>query len=242
MLWVAAGRVEGKDYMIRAVIFDFDGLILDTETPQYQSWQEVYRHYGHELPLERWVAGIGCWDGFDPYRTLEELLGHALDRDAIRAMRKPRRNALLRALPAQPGVLDYLHDAQQMGLQVAIASSSKRAWIDPHLQRLGLTAAFPNIRCADDVQRTKPDPEVYQASLAMFGIQPDQAIALEDSPNGVAAAVAAGIFCGAVPNPVTRGLNFASANLRIESLADLPLAEVVRLAEERCNCLGNHSG
>jgi HAD superfamily hydrolase (TIGR01509 family) len=219
--------------MIRAVIFDFDGLILETETPEYQSWQEVYQQYGCELSIEWWLSGLGLgWGSSDPYQALEVLVGHPLDRDAIRQTRRARHQALLLECPIQPGVVAYLQAAAQMGLQVGIASSSPRAWIVPHLQRLGLAESFPRISCADDVQCTKPAPEVYQASLVLLGIPPEEAIALEDSPNGVAAATAAGIFCVAVPNPLTRHLPFAEANLRLASLADLPLADVMRLAEE----------
>lgn len=219
--------------MIRAVIFDFDGLILDTETPEYQSWQEVYAGYGCTVPFDRWLACIGCREGFDPYQWLEELSGQTIDREAIRARRRPRNAALLLAQPVQPGVADYLHAAEIMGLQVGIASSSDLSWIEPLLHRLGLAASFPLIRCADHVQQTKPAPDVYQAMLAALDIQPAEAIALEDSPNGVAAAKAAGIYCVAVPNPLTRHLDFPTANLRLESLTELPLVDVVRLAEEK---------
>ncbi len=219
--------------MIRAIIFDFDGLILDTESAEYQSWQEVYRQHGYDLPHERWVKGIGCSGGFDPYNCLAEFVGDNIDREAIRLVRKARTNALLLESSVQPGIVEYLDAAKLMGLQVGIASGSHLSWILPHLQRLGLAASFPHICCADHVQRVKPNPDVYLAMLAQLNLTPPQAIALEDSPNGVAAAVAAGIYCVAVPNPVTRSLNFAAANLRIESLSALPLTAVVRLAEEQ---------
>jgi HAD superfamily hydrolase (TIGR01509 family) len=126
-----------------------------------------------------------------------------------------------------PGVQEYIAEAKRLGLQLGVASSSSREWVVGHLTELGLYAHFDCIKCRDDVQQVKPDPALYQAVVEAFALQPSQAIALEDSPNGIAAAKRAGLFCVAVPNPLTRQLSLAHADLLISSLADLPLRQLL---------------
>ena len=107
------------------------------------------------------------------------------------------------------------------------ASSSSRNWVVGHLSQLGLLSYFDYIRCGDEVARKKPDPELYLAVLAALHIQAEQAIVLEDSPNGILAARRAGIFCVAVPNPLTSQLPLDHANLRLASLADMSLERLI---------------
>jgi HAD superfamily hydrolase (TIGR01509 family) len=214
--------------MIRAVVFDFDGLILDTEVPEFQTWQEIYQAHGCELLLEVWATGLGTSaDAFDPYTHLEGQAGCRLDREAIQQRRRQRYHELLGATSALPGVREYIAEAKRLGLHLGLASSSSREWVVGHLTELGLSPYFDCIKCRDDVPRVKPDPALYQAVVETFALQPHQAIALEDSPNGITAAKRAGLFCVAVPNPLTRQLSLAHADLLISSLADLPLQQLL---------------
>ena len=222
--------------MIRAIVFDFDGLILDTEYPDYMSWQEIYRAYGASLPLSAWERSIGSMDLdlFDPYAYLEAQLGRPVDREAIRAQRRSRFDELVAAQGVLPGVEDYLAGARRLGLKVGLASSSSRAWVTGCLAQFGLNGAtFDCLRCGDEVKRTKPDPELYLAVLAALAVRGEQAVALEDAPNGVAAAKAAGLYCVAVPNLLTRRLAFDQADLRLNSLADMPLEMLLEEVERK---------
>lgn len=210
--------------MISALVFDFDGLILDTETPDYVAWQAIYADHGCALPPEVWAINVGSGHLFDPYQYLEGLLGRPVDRATIRREVRQRFLGLLgEAITPLPGVRDYLAAAPALGLKVAIASSSPRAWVAGYLEQLGLLGHFPTICTADDVARTKPEPDLYLLAAARLGVEPAQALALEDSPNGVRAAQAAGMRCVAVPNPVTRLMSLDHADLVLSSLADLPL-------------------
>jgi HAD superfamily hydrolase (TIGR01509 family) len=217
--------------MIRALVFDFDGLILDTEYPDYQSWQEIYQAHGAHLPLSAWERSIGSMDLdlLDPYAYLEAQIGRPVDREEIRARRRSRLAELVAAQSVLPGVEDYLADARRLGLKLGLASSSSRAWVTGCLAQFGLNGTtFDCIRCGDEVKRTKPDPELYLAALDALAVRADQAVALEDSPNGVAAAKGAGLYCVAVPSTLTRRLPFDRADMRLNSLADMSLEKLLQ--------------
>jgi HAD superfamily hydrolase (TIGR01509 family) len=125
-------------------------------------------------------------------------------------------------------VQDYLEDARRLGVKLGVASSSPASWVVGHLERLGLRHYFDCVRTCDDVQHAKPDPELYLSALDCLGVNASQAIAIEDSPNGAHAAQRAGLFCIVVPTPITSRLNLDHADLRLDSLADLPLPELLR--------------
>lgn len=216
--------------MIRAVVFDFDGLILETEVPAYEAWAEIYREHGVELSLERWLDYIGRESGwFDVYAHLEELTGTKVDRDALKARRSARRDELLAANALLAGVVDLFREAKDAGLKVGIASSSQRDWVCGHLERLAFLEGWDAIVCRADAEHAKPAPDLYLKVIETLGVAPHEAIALEDSPNGIAAAKAAGLWCVAVPGPLTKDLDLRHADVRLSSLADMRLAELLAL-------------
>jgi HAD superfamily hydrolase (TIGR01509 family) len=217
---------------LRALLFDFDGLIVDTETPSLSSWQELYREHGHELTLDRWAAAVGTIGGFDPVAHLEELAG-PIDRDEALPRRLARDLELCDVEELRPGVLDYLEEAERRGLTTAIVSSASRDWIDRHLARLERAGHFDEIVTADgDTARAKPLPVLYLEALDRLGLERDEAVAFEDSPNGVRAAKAAGLVCVAVPNGVTATLGLDEADLVVPSLAELPFERLLALAAD----------
>jgi HAD superfamily hydrolase (TIGR01509 family) len=224
---------------IRALIFDFDGLILETEGPIFQSWQELYQAYNRQLSWDIWATIIGTNEieiGYDPLAELERQTGQSLDRAAVAEARRQREWDLVLTQPIQPGVMDYLRDARRLGLKLGLASSSSREWVIGHLERLGLRDYFACVRTGDDVPRTKPDPTVYLQVLACLGVSGAETVALEDSPNGALAAKRAGIFCVAVPNEMTRPLPNQHADLRLDSLAEVPLERLLaRIEAARCS-------
>ena len=216
--------------LVRALLFDFDGLIVDTESPALASWRELYAEHGHELTLERWSAAVGTIDGFDPVGYLRTLAGD-VDLDEALARRTARELELVEVEQLRPGVLGYLEEARRRGLATAIVSSGSRPWIDRHLARLERAEHFDEIVTADgDAARAKPLPVLYLDALDRLGLAPGEAIAFEDSPNGLRAAKAAGLFCVAVPNSVTASLGLDEADVVVPSLAELPFARLLDLA------------
>ena len=216
--------------MIHAIIFDFDGLIIETEYPDFQSWQEIYQQHGAILSLATWLPLIGTGTSsrtFHPHDYLEAQLDRKLNREELRTKRRQRYTELVEAQPLLPGVEALIATGKKRNLQLAVASSSSRDWVVGHLARRKLDAYFDCIVCGDEVARTKPFPDVYQAVLTKLGIQADQAIALEDFPNGVQAAKQAGIYCVAIPNPMTRQFPFDDADLRLTSLVELSLENLL---------------
>lgn len=219
--------------MIRAVIFDFDGLILDTEEPVFRSWVEVYEEHGAHLPFERWVEIVGSTTiGFHPQRHLEELLGRPL-RQEVLDRRIVRRTEYVHAKELLPGVLQHIEEARALGLKLGVASSSTTDWVKGHLARLGILDRFHCLRCRDDVANVKPAPDLYLAVLECLGVTAGEALAIEDSPNGITAAKQAGLRCVAIPNTITAGLDLSRADVVLSSLAVVSLTELLTRIESQ---------
>jgi len=217
-----------RSQLVKAVVFDFDGLILDTEEPVYRSWLEVYRAFGEELPYDRWIQIVGSSTAtFDPKGHLEERLGRALTQDVL-DRRIERRTAMVLAQPILPGVAELADSARAADLRVGVASSSTSQWVKGHLERLGLLDRFDCVRCRDDVANVKPAPDLYLAVATCLGVKPEEAVAIEDSPNGIASAKAAGMWCVAVPNGITGSLNLSQADAVLATLEGVTPADLVR--------------
>jgi HAD superfamily hydrolase (TIGR01509 family) len=211
---------------LNAIIFDFDGLILDTETPEVQAWQAIFRENGAEFPDSYWINAIGR--GADqisetPVQLLERLTGGPVDHVAVLADYELRRFAAIEASNTLPGVQELILEARSARLGLAVASSSKHSWVDRQLQRLNLFEFFDAILCADDVERAKPFPDLYLATCEALATPQDQCMALEDSPNGIRAAKSAGLYCLAVPNPCTVQLSLSEADQIVASLSGVSL-------------------
>jgi len=218
--------------MIRGLIFDFDGLIVDTETPSFQAWQEVFERRGCQLTLETWAFCVGrSQEAFDPFDHLATCLGRPIDRERVRREEQERETQLILSQPVLPGVIEMISSVKRLGLKLGVASSSERDWVIDHLTRLGLAEQFDDMRCAGEVPHAKPAPDLYLALLKAFSLRPDQAIAFEDSPNGVLAAKRAGVFCVAVPNALTKALPLDHADLTLASLEEATLEELLRTAK-----------
>ncbi|GGD55259.1 HAD family hydrolase [Paenibacillus nasutitermitis] len=216
--------------MIRAVVFDFDGLIIDTETPSYHAFCEVYREYGAELPFEMYAKCVGTtFEHFDPHLYLSECVGEAIDPKLVNTRFRAVYSRLMSESALRPGVVEYLQTARKLQIKTAIATSASLSWVEPYLQRFELKDYFDHITTADDVSKVKPDPELYLQSLSKLGVAAEEAISFEDSLNGFKAARAAGLNCVVVPNEMTKQFAFADYDLMMDSMADRSLEEVIHL-------------
>ena len=216
---------------ICALILDFDGLILDTESPMRTSWLEIFEEYGLIVSEEQWASLLGTSaDPPEAYDLMEEHLGERLDRVALHDRRMSRELQLLEFETVLPGVRKLISDARSAGLGLAVASSSERTWVEGLLKQHDLIEPFDAIVCAEDVAHTKPFPDLFLKALEYLEVQPNEAIVFEDSQQGVKAAKSAGIFCVAVPNKVTRCLAFEEADLVVSSIEDYSLPEYVAMS------------
>jgi len=216
----------GSTKRVRALIFDFDGLIVDSEGPGFRAWSELYASHGCALPFEKYSACIGTIGGFDLHAYLEEQTGRSFERADLERACNSRWLELMHDQPLLPGIASCVSSAKQRGLGLAIASSSTEKWVKRNLRRFGLLDYFDAVCTSDLVNAVKPDPALYLLALEKLGVGAGEAIAFEDSPNGILAAKRAGIFCVAIPNPLTKNLPLELADRRLNSLEEFDLDHV----------------
>jgi len=222
--------------MIIALVFDFDGLILDTETAEIRTWQNIYAEHGYPFPQDEFIKTVGGYgiSTFDAALHLDGLTQGSLNADALRIRFRNESGAEIRRSPILPGITEIIAQAKHRHMKLAVASSSPHSWVDTHLARLGLFQQFDTIICGDDVApgRTKPKPDLFLKALDQLNVSANEALVFEDSPNGIEAANAAGIAVVLVPNPTTTLLSFKGKYLKLKSLADLSLADMLRYWEQ----------
>jgi HAD superfamily hydrolase (TIGR01509 family) len=209
---------------VRALLLDFDGTMLETESSSYGSWRELLAEHGYELTPETWSAAVGTIGGVDPIALLEEHLGTKVDREALEARARARHMETLSEEEFRPGIQQLVDDAHERGVHTAIVTSASRWWVTSHLERLGLEDEWDVIVSADkDPERAKPRPVLYLEAAERLGVRPEEAVAVEDSPNGVTAARRAGMQVVAFPNPVTAAMDLREADAIVEDLDGLGL-------------------
>lgn len=209
-----------------ALIFDFDGLLVDTESSALLAWREQFAVHELVFPLAVWHRYIGSQGSQDAMLAAIRAGGIDFEDTVLRGEWRERHNRIVSTVPLRPGVETFLDEASAAGARFAVASSATRDWLDQQLGRLAIRDRF-EVVCARDNGRVKPAPDIYLAALASLGVDAGDAIAFEDSPNGIAAAKAAGLYCVAVPNEVTAELPLGHADLRVDSFTDISYAELV---------------
>ncbi|HEY3754642.1 MAG TPA: HAD-IA family hydrolase [Opitutaceae bacterium] len=207
--------------MLRTLIFDFDGLIIDTESALIDAYAAVHRR--HSIPFDRdvFLRSVGHADySFDPWHAFEKRA----DRAELELERRMVNKQLDRLLPLLPGVLSLIDAARESGLPLGVASNSRHPHVEGHLGRLGLRDRFAIISCRDDVPSPKPEPDVYRFALNQLGLPPHSAAAFEDSHTGALAAKRAGLYVVTVPNGSTAHHDFSPADWRVRSLTEVGLS------------------
>jgi len=214
---------------IRALLLDFDGLILDTETSCFSAWQTLFAEHGASYTLEDYLVIVGTTNAArDPMTLLHQRTGRTHDREALRERLRALEHARNHTLAPLPGVVALLDQARQLGLRLAVASSSSRGWVESHLRTQGLFDRFETLVNRSETLRPKPDPDIYLEALRQLSLAADEALAIEDSHNGSLAARRAGLRCLAVPNAITRTQDFSHVQARRDTLEGLDLAALLR--------------
>lgn len=211
--------------MVSAIIFDFDGTIIDTESTQFSTVQDEFRRHGLEYDLDAFRAVVGRADGRHWSDELQDIIGAQANIEEIKSRRMQAHHDLIKTTELRPGVTDLMTRAERLDRTLAVASSSPSSWVERHLTDRGLVDRFRHIATRDHVERAKPWPDVFLAAADAIEIDPSQCLVIEDSHNGVVAAKAAGMTVVAVPNQITANSDFSQADLLIDSLADLPYGE-----------------
>jgi HAD superfamily hydrolase (TIGR01509 family) len=203
---------------LKGIIFDFDGLIIDTEMPGCNAWAELFNQHGFSFTIEDWKKAIGTGpSAYDPAQHLSQLTHGLLDPLVIQEQTLARARELIELQPMLPGVLDFIIAAERLELPMAVASSSNREWVEGYLTKLGIRKYFKVVCTSNDVTNVKPDPELFLMAAKKLGIAPSEAVIFEDSPNGVKAAFAAGIPCIAIPNDITKSMDLSLATKIVDS-------------------------
>jgi HAD superfamily hydrolase (TIGR01509 family) len=214
------------------LVLDFDGTVLDTEWPAYQAAAELWASFDVELTVSDWAWRIGTAGHDDPFVELQRRLGHPLE-PALNEQRIARKTELTDQAPLNGGVLEWLDEAESLGVAVGIASSSPQFWVERNLERLGLRERFGCLACCGDALPAKPDPTSYRHAVEQLGGDPAASVAVEDSAHGVMAASDAGLFVVAVPHDLTSHMDLTAADAVVDSLVELSLADALERARRR---------
>jgi putative hydrolase of the HAD superfamily len=225
----------GVGMSLEAAVFDFDGLIIDSEWAIYQTACAAFAEHGHDLTVEAWgtIVGLGDDDDEAAWTTLCEAMGIELDNAAFSATHAAQDRSNRDSLPLMPGVEVLVDSLVVEGVPIGVASSSSLDWLDRHLGRLGVRPHFGAVIGADVVGGVgKPAPDVYLRACADLGADPGCSVALEDSAHGVAAAKAAGMAVVAVPGVLTRAHDLSRADLVVGSLTELTVPILRALVDQ----------
>lgn len=187
--------------MIQGVILDMDGLMLDTEKLLARYWMQAAQEAGFPMQLEH-VLGIRSLAAVYAKPKLQGIFGEDFDYESIRARRRELTAAHLRmfGIEKKPGLDALLTYLKQSGRKIAVATATDRERTELYLRQVGVYQFFDVFVCGDMVTKGKPDPEIYLTACRALGLLPEQCMALEDSPNGIRSAHAAGCRAVMVPD------------------------------------------
>jgi len=205
-----------------AILFDFDGVLVDTEMAIYQAWRRTFHAHGHDLTLDLYTRCIGSdFDTWSPKTHLEELTGRGFDWHQLDAARQREIERDLAGQQPMPGAVELLEFLAMRSVARAVVSSSSHQWVDGWLGRLGLARHLPLTICRGDAPRIKPAPDLFLEAARRLGVAAADCLVIEDSANGLLAATEAGMTAWVVPNEVTRGLDFSAAERVLGSLEEV---------------------
>ena len=214
---------------LAAFVFDFDGLIVDTENPGFISWQEIYQEFGATLKIDDWRHATGYVGGFDPGVHLEQILNRRLDWSQLMPKRDARNWELTLQANVLPGIESLMLCAKEYQVRIGVASNSENGWVEGGLRRLGLREYVDTVVTRDMVLNPKPAPDIYLKTVQTLQVGPGQAVALEDSEPGCRSAKNAGLKAIAIPNRFSERQDLSVADLVVKSATELNLDRLAAL-------------
>ncbi len=187
--------------MIHGVIFDMDGLMLDTEKLLAKYWMQAAREAGFPMELQH-VLGIRSLAAIYAKPKLQGIFGEDFEYEAIRARRRALTAQHLQehGIETKKGLRELLSYLKANGIRIAVATATDRERTDLYLRQVGVHEYFDAFVCGDMVKKGKPDPEIYLAASKALGLTPEECMALEDSPNGIRSAHDAGCMAVMIPD------------------------------------------
>lgn len=206
----------------KGIIFDFDGVLVDTEWAIYQSWVHLYAREGQEISIATYAPCLGAgYSHWDPAAHLEKLTGKKYDWEKETPARQAMLEADLERSGLMDGALELLDWCAEQGIGLTVASSSSRRWVQGWLEKLGIYDRFAGVFTRTDGYPVKPSPALFEAAQQCLGLEKADCLILEDSENGTIAAQNAAIPCVAIPNRMTESSDFSRASYRCASLRAL---------------------
>ncbi|HEY2905428.1 MAG TPA: HAD-IA family hydrolase [Vicinamibacterales bacterium] len=217
--------------LLSAVVFDFDGVILDSETPEFESHRLIFERCGATLTPDEWCDQIGVWVEGHHERWHARLCALAPDAPDWASFEAERRRLFVSLVSREPmrGIDQLIDTLESAGIPLAIASTAPAAWVSSAAERLGIHHRFQTIVTCDDVERRKPAPDVYIEAMRRLGADPARSIAIEDSAPGVESAKAAGLTTVAIPHWLTERHDLSRADVRVSHAGELTLALLEKL-------------
>lgn len=206
----------------KGIIFDFDGVLVDTEWAIYQSWVHLYAREGQEISIATYAPCLGAgYSHWDPAAHLEKLTGKSYDWDKETPARQAMLEADLERMGLMDGALELLDWCAEQGIGITVASSSSRRWVQGWLEKLGIYSRFAGVFTRTDGYAVKPNPALFEAAQQCMELQKEDCLIIEDSENGTIAARNAAIPCVAIPNRMTENSDFSRAAYCCASLREL---------------------
>ena len=220
-----------KNLPYDAIIFDFDGTLIDTESPDFRGCELLFAEHGLTLDVKIWAEKIvGHTTGYDDlFASILTTSQNGLTADSLRKRLKELWATTFTQVELMPGVDRLIPQLSNAGFPLAIATASDKAWVNRWLGQHSLLSYFHAIATRDDVEHNKPAPDVYLFAASQLGVKPERCLVFEDSVAGMQSAKAAGMTVIAVPSPVTKSLNFSRADGLVDGLTQVTINWIERL-------------